>query len=65
MQGATEHVQRVGLFLRRAGCWFESVISRILKLLVNAKDVGGSVFVGNSHHETVSKADRLRNRFKL
>ena len=48
-----------------AGCWFESAISRILKLLVKAKDIKGGIFVGNSHDETIGKADRLWNRFKL
>ena len=48
-----------------AGCWFESAISRILKLLVKAKDVKSGVFVRNCHHETIGKADRLWNRFKL
>ena len=38
-----------------AGCWFESAISRILKLLIKAKDVKGCVFVRRRHHEIIGR----------
>ena len=45
----SQQIQREGLSLRGAGCWFESVISGILKLPIKSKDITGGVFVGNSH----------------